>query len=132
MSLDWSFSKTPDQQNLVWDENGKMTTTAEALVWAAMLIDIGTIRKNNIDEWHFRIQFLKSIGVTWIEVWNNAEYEGSKPFYPTYDDIADHIGLRTNVSTIARLKWVRRIMRQHENRVQQDVTREIEARGDQS
>lgn len=126
MSLDWSVSKVNNYETVCFDEDEKLRAITEALVFGAMMIDVGGINKANIDEWHFRISFLKSIGVTWLERY--VPNGSPESVYPSYDDIADHLGLRTNVTTLARQKWIRQTIRRHELNIEKDIAWEMKQR----
>lgn len=135
MSLDWSIERVQDFESRCWrpspmaEDKSKnrvvLEVDTEALVWAAMMIDVGSIRRTNIDEWHFRIEYLKRLEIEWHSIWDGKK---SIPTYPTYDQIADHIGLSTNVSTVARQKWIKRIARGLEREVERSIKREIQER----
>lgn len=135
MSLDWSVENVLDFENRCYrpspfsEDKGHgrvvLQVDTEALVHGAMQVDIGGIRTINVNEWHFRIEYLKRVGINWLTKWDG---EKSVPVWPTYDAICDHIGLRTNVATTARQKWIRKVARYLERETEEAIQREISKR----
>lgn len=136
MSLDWSIDRVKNFEERCWRENpsdgpgeGKFTLEVDtyALVWGAMTLCIGSIRNNNIDEWDFRVQFLERLNIDWATMWDG---EKSVPVYPTREQIADHVGLGTNVSTMARRKWMNQVVRSLELEIEQAQQRAENEKGE--
>lgn len=138
MSLDYSLGNIPNFKTRCWEDVPKeqrdraagigkrrMNTDTEALIWGSMLIDLGSIRKNNIEEWCFRIDVLKKCGFSWMEQFDDDEIV---PFYPTREAVEEHIGLSTNVSTMTRAKWMNKIKRRLEKEAEQEINRQLTQR----
>jgi hypothetical protein len=121
MSLDWNVSAVPNHKTRCFvpdtaprrEGKHRLADDTNALIWGAIALDLGSIKKKNVDEWLFRIDFCRSIDRRWIEQFEGDNVVG---YYPSLDAIEDHIGLTTNVITLTRLQWVRKMARWLENR----------------
>ena len=126
MSLDWTVEKVKDYKTRCWrdspmvEDEGKGRVVLEvdtyALVWGAMKLDLGGIRRNNIDEWDFRIRFCERLNLGWATLWDG---EKEIAVFPTRQQIAEHVGLGTNVSTRTRQQWIKKIARSLERETEQ-------------
>lgn len=126
MSLDWSIDRVHNWKERCYRpspmraDKGKkrvvLEIDTEALVWGTMVVCIGQIRNSNIDEWDYRIQFLKRLGMSWSGIWDGKKDVDT---FPDYDQIADHIGLSTNVIFVARQKWMKQTTRRLEREIEQ-------------
>jgi hypothetical protein len=86
------------EQNLA-DGERMLTENTHALIWTTMLVDMSELTADNAKEWHWRLAFLKEIGVT--IPWDSV---------PSTDMLRDHAGLRTNAVKHTRSQFMRRTM----------------------
>ena len=123
MSLDYQLSEIENWQELCVrlesekKEEWHMTPLqpkTHALVWASMLIEMGTINEKNVDEWDFRLRciYRLDLGPT------------NKHYMPTREDIEKHIGLRVNVVTVSRAKFMTRCKKMLEQAVKDEIWRD--------
>lgn len=132
MSLDWTVDKIENYETRCWipstnpkyegEKRKTLNPETEMLIWATMQIDLPAIRVQTIDEWHFRCQFLERVGISWFTEWDGDK---SNACYPTYDQIADHVGLRTNVTKVSRTTWLRKILRRLEKEIDLQIEGEM-------
>jgi hypothetical protein len=95
VSLDYDFSKCENAKDLMSDEEWPITN---AIIWGCISTGIGTITKDNADEWYARNRFMD-------EVYN---VQGRI----TRADVEKRIGLHTNVyPEETRNVWYKRIGR---------------------
>ena len=92
-----------------------------AMTWWAMSVDLHGVTEKNVDEWLFRIRYARRVG--WfvrrqglIEEWTEEGWS-TRPI--TRKDMESVVGLKVNVATTSRSKWLKR--------VQQQIVREIES-----
>ena len=113
MSLNWDVTACQPPANF---DNPGDTNRLDSLIWGALYVDIGTITNANIGEWVWRVEFLRrSLG------------DGRSPFTLRYADGREQklhradlrrwVGLRTNVTTTSRKKFIKKIMDQMVNQV---------------
>lgn len=99
MSLSYELTDINNYERLCWEDlNGEqvLSNVTEAIVFATMYVDIGTITKANADEFYIRYDmFCRASGMT-----NRL----------SISDIKDHIGLRTNVSTETKAKFQQKVL----------------------
>lgn len=82
-------------------EQQRWHPVTDALVWKMMAIDMGTITAKNVDEVWFRVRLLQLL--------DGADLKSqTRDIFISRQDLVDHIGLSTNVSTKSRTEWLRR------------------------
>jgi hypothetical protein len=97
MSLNWDVKNCKDQENTGWDKDDSVLHDTNRLVWGAFCgVHLGSITVKNVDEWIWRVEFLKLVNRPWM-----ADHE-----YPTVEAIDRHIGLWTNCDTKTRKQWL--------------------------
>jgi hypothetical protein len=111
MALEWNLTKIKDSDNICWQkdkETGEelMSQLTNALIWATMIVSLGEITKRNIDEWLFRLEYLREVN--------------QDPFtaHVSREDLEKHIGLYTNASQRTRAQFKRDCAAVSERRVQ--------------
>lgn len=121
MSLNWDITNVANRDSVCWladptkeaPERRRLNFVTEALIWATLAVDIGTITADNISEWQWRLAFLDQCG-------NRGKFlvtpvkKGSKKLEErgfTDDELRQHIGLRTNVTTTTRKAWLAKQLR---------------------
>jgi len=108
MSLNWQLSKIKDYETVCWINEGdqrKLSPLTECIIWGTFALDIGKITEKNVNEWMWRMAFLKQLNK------GNLVYERhsdgvSKGRSFTREELVQHIGLLTNVTTMTRAQFV--------------------------
>ena len=111
MPLQYDLIKIPNYTSLCFDESGRIKQNTETLIFSTMLVDIGEITADNIDEWLFRLAF-------YAQVTNNAGLAQDL----NEEFIIAHAGLRTNVGNKSRAKYITRITKL----VCDEITKELQ------
>jgi hypothetical protein len=116
MSLNWNISKIADHKSVCLreNENGDGSCLKELtnnLIWMTIAVDLGEITAKNVDEWKFR---LNCIALVYDEKWQTEI---------TREDIAQHIGLSTNVSSTTRKQFIAKMARALESEVSNSIRR---------
>lgn len=107
MSLNWSITDVKDwEQVSMREENGLEGTKTNALVWAALSLDLSSITAKNVDEWLFRLSIVEKYRGALI--WRTVEGK-QEDYLFTREDIIRRIGLSTNVSTKTRTAWLNKM-----------------------
>jgi hypothetical protein len=95
----------------------------EAMTWWSMSLDLCGVTEKNIDEWLFRIKYARKVG------WFNRD-QGKFPYLTedgwttrpiTRKDMESVVGLKCNVATTSRSKWLRRVQQQIAAQVDEEV-----------
>ena len=98
MSLNWSITDIKNWEAVsMKEENGIEGNKTEALIWACMAVDLGSITKKDVDEFFFR-----------VETWEKLRGSFLCDYTMTREDIERRIGLSTNVSNVTRTKWLKK------------------------
>lgn len=105
MSLNWDANRCANPIPADANEAGGR----ECLIWGSIAVDVGEITDKNVDEWLFRFKFLESVGRSIT----------NQPM--TRSIIERWIGLRMNVITQPRKKWMKRVMENIERDVEYSV-----------
>ncbi len=117
MSLDYKLSDIqgwreqclrPSEEHPGKDRLARKTN---ALIWASLLVDLGCIDEGNVDEWDFRLRVIYRMGLGPTDDKDR----------PTRDDIEQHIGLRTNVYTISRVRFMTKAKKMLEQAVKDEL-----------
>lgn len=120
MSLDWDIGKVVNRETLCYIGEGdkcKLNPVTFSLIHATMAVDLGKISKENVAEWLWRLEFLEAIRKgDWL-----LTDEGARSF--TRDEVAAHIGLRTNVCDTKRPAFIKRWLKIIERDVDSTVHR---------
>ena len=107
MSLNYDLGEIPDYKNLCWlpdevDEDGKETFSinpvTRALTFHAMSIGMREITKKNWKEFFIRVAALEAVEGAFLHGFDEEEKK-SFPRPITKEDVVNHIGLATNVTT---------------------------------
>lgn len=120
MSLNFDLSAVKQRLGDRWDEITTSPDTLGApegeqrwhavtdfLIWASLEVDLGDVTEKNVDEWCFRLGLLRL---------TTENFEGDVrrdigDFKLNRNDIVNHIGMRTNVTTKTRANWLARIFK---------------------
>lgn len=101
MSLNWDSTKCNPAEPV--DDND--FNSRECMIWGSVAVDIGEITEKNIDEWVFRLRFLDRLG---RGITNTPVPESV---------VRRWIGLKMNVVTEPRKKWMKKRL----DRLERDV-----------
>lgn len=101
MALNWELGEIANWKEVCRTENGTLAGITECLIWATMTVGLGRITASNAKKFHDR-----------LHAWETA----IGPFrsddqHLTFDDVARHIGLRTNVSNLTNAQFRKKLMR---------------------
>jgi hypothetical protein len=89
MSLNWNLSKIANKDTVCFtttpDGERQLRGLTERLIWTTMSVSLGEITAKNVEEWVFRLHCVGRV------------YGDDSLTTITRDQIAQHIGLTTNV-----------------------------------
>jgi hypothetical protein len=97
MALNWNIEKCKNYKQLT---EGSESVTTDVMIWATMIVGIGTITKANYKEFYARLHLVELISGTLIT-------EKGKPHYLTLSDVERRIGLTTNVGNTSRPQFIK-------------------------
>lgn len=149
MSLDWNIGKVPNKEKTCYIGSDPQTKTlnpvTEALTWRSMSLDIGLIEERNVPEWLFRTRYYSRLFGKplnrMIEVCGHCGQDKrecgddgtckhewkqemeSFDFSP--EDIRAHIGLYTNVRTLSRAGFLKKVQKQLVYEIEREAQRLI-------
>lgn len=99
----WDLITTSYETRGKPDGNQQWHPVTDALIWATMMVDLGSITEKNIDEWCFRMGLI-------LKLTGKAHLVGSLgSYFISRADIENHIGLKTNVTTKSRSAFLTKI-----------------------
>lgn len=94
MALRWNLDAIKDKETICF--NGDyLNPLTEGLIWATILVGMGTITEENAEEFYHRLQFVNRLD--------------KEPDNITLTTIQEHIGLRTNVSDLSWNMFVKHV-----------------------
>lgn len=100
MSLDFDLGGIKNYKELCWTDaetGGKrLAGLTHTLVWDTMVIGLNEVTEKNIDEWMYRLHIMDRAYPRGFEI--------------TRQDLVNHIGLRTNTSTLTRAAFKKKAM----------------------
>lgn len=101
LNVDASRVKNADTVCFVGEgDNRQWAPLTTTIAFFTMSADIGEITAENAEEFYCRCALLN-------DIYASASIE--RPVEITIDDIRAHIGLRTNVLTLSRTKWMAKV-----------------------
>ena len=107
MSLNWdSTNCNPAEPVDDNDFNGR-----ECMIWGSIAVDLGEVNEKNVDEWMFRLRFLERIG------------RGITSTPMPESIVRRWVGLKMNVITENRKKWMKKRM----DRLERDVEYQLKS-----
>jgi hypothetical protein len=127
MPLTWSLENVQDSDELCWveatqdDPNhgvvaGKkyMSPVTNSLIWSTIAVDLPGPTAANVGEFFARLRLTEMMHgpflIRAVDPETGKRPEGEAAFI-TIDEVIAHIGLRCNVGTETRAKWLKRIGR---------------------
>jgi hypothetical protein len=121
MSLDWDITNCKNREAIQEEENGEWAIT-NALIWATMSNDIGSIKPKNVADFYARTKVTELFGALVTNY--NKDTDEISPYSMTFGDIEKRIGMYSNVFTITPLQWLKKIetFSQHDNQKDYNVT----------
>jgi hypothetical protein len=121
MPLNYDYSKIKEtvktwEPDGTFDEDGeplgRVTQILESLIWATMSVGMNTITEKNWKDFYTR---MKLLGID-----RNLLRKDDEGFYSvpiSAQEVKDHIGLRTNASTLTKAEVLKRVYRETYNNV---------------
>lgn len=105
MALHWDSTKcNPPEPADDNDFNGR-----ECMIWGSIAVDMGEITEKNVGEWMFRLRFLERIG------------QGISTVSIPESVVRRWVGLKMNVFTETRKKWMKKRMERLEEQVEYNL-----------
>lgn len=114
MSLDWYH-----RDNEAVRELPLYKEWHEVIVFATMAVDLGKIDEKTWPEWQWRMEFMKQCGLRIASRW--VEGHGRIALWPSKETMQLFFGLSTNVTTITRKQWIKKIVQQMENQTNREL-----------
>lgn len=117
MSLDYKLSDIENwrerclRQSEEQPGKQRLARKTNALIWASLLVDLGGIDEYNAEEWDFRLRVIYRMGLGPTDDKDR----------PTREDIEQHTGLRTNVYTLTRAKFMTKAKKMLEQAVKDEL-----------
>ena len=106
MALNWNLSGIKDSKKLCWVQNDEalvLHSVTNSLIWATLIVGMGSITEKNHKEFHLRcLDLQKADGYQPLTEISDGEGD---PRTFTYEEVKAHIGLKTNVTFIGQAKW---------------------------
>lgn len=110
MSLNFNYSKCKDADQLVNPMRpDEMHPITHFLIWNCMAIDVGSITEQMVDEIWFRTKLRCLTDDVCGARYSNGPDKPDTKIHITRDDIVRHIGLTTNVMTLTRPQWLKKM-----------------------
>ena len=106
MSLDWDITNCKNMEALQNEENGEWAIT-NALIWATMSNDIGSLKPKNVADFYARTKVTELFGALVTKY--DKDTDECNPYLMTFGDIEKRIGMFSNVFTITPLQWLKKI-----------------------
>jgi hypothetical protein len=121
MALNWDITNCKNVEAIKEEENGEWAIT-NALIWATLSNDIGSIKPKNAADFYARTKVTELFGALVTNY--DKETDAITPYSMTFGDIEKRIGLFSNVCTITPLQWLKKIetFSQHDNQKDYNVT----------
>ena len=119
MALHWSIERVRDWKEIAEDDEQRKIT--EAVVWAALVYDLSSIREKTIDEWLFRQEFARRVD-DFYPIIRPRSHDHKRDLF-TRAEIERRIGLGTNVTTTSRAAFQKKLI----DKVVSDVNRAMRA-----
>jgi hypothetical protein len=119
MALHWSIERVKDWQEIANDTQQVKIT--EAVVWAALVYDLGNVTEKTLDEWLFRQEFARRIDHFHPIIRPKSQDHKRDVF--TRAEPERRIGLSTNVTTTTRPAFEKKLI----DKVVNDITRALNA-----
>jgi hypothetical protein len=100
MSLNWDMKKVSDVESL--HESSSEWAISETIIFATMIVDLGSITEKNIDEWEWRLAFYQAI-------YGPLMRKDGKPHFLVRENVERRMGLKVNVVDRKRNEWLKKI-----------------------
>ena len=120
VSLDFDYSACHGRES--WGQRD--WDMLDKLIWGTMVVDIGTITDANISEWLFRMTFGDRIlsGRGYFVM----RYQFDEDIPLTAAHLRKFVGLKTNVTTTTRAKWMKKVISQATSLIESRVSSELQ------
>jgi hypothetical protein len=114
MALNWNIEKCQNFEELKTDKEWPVT---DILIWATMIVSIGTITEKNYKEFYARLHLVEKLSGSLTSV-------NGKENYITLEQVKRRIGLQTNVSTIPRSTFLKQKVGRYFKEITESGTQE--------
>ena len=104
MALHWSLESCNNYDELMDDNNWGVTN---ALIWTTMVIGMGRISADNVDEFFARVDTAQK--ATGQLCYATDEQGEMSPYMITHADIVRRIGLGTNASSMTKTQFFKHV-----------------------
>lgn len=125
MSLDWDTTGIENSEEVCFFISGEgnrcLSGVTEALIWATMEIDIGTITEKNWLEFWMRLAMADAVYGEGKIRYLDKDTSKYRTRSITKDEVRAHIGLRTNVSTRPSATFYKKMRERVENQEKRDA-----------
>ncbi len=102
MALHWNMTKVHDCEKL--HESDMEWAITESVIWSTIVVDLGSITEDNLDEWEWR-----------LAVWQNLHgafmRSGGEEYYIVRKHIERRVGLSVNVVDIKRSNFIKKLFK---------------------
>jgi len=120
VSLDFDYSACHGRESWLqrdWE-------ILDKLIWGTMIVDIGTITDANISEWLFRMTLGDRIHSNRGYFVMRYQFDEEIPL--TAAHLRKFVGLKTNVTTTTRAKWMKKVISQATSLIESRVSSELQ------
>jgi len=116
MPLNFDYSRCVDREN--WTDADR--AELEFFIWGTMAVDIGEITDDNLEEWLFRMRLFDMVHEH-FHIYRVGDDGKTVRTELGIDHLRKFIGLRCNVTTTTRAKWMKRFVAMAEDQGNREV-----------
>ena len=125
MSLNWNLGRIKDHSTVCW-VGEEMNPVTHSLLFSTMIVDMGEITEENADEFYFRTEMASKVGGPPMRRVKEDSESGFEGVDYSYEDIRKHIGLTTNVFTVSRAAFLKKMAKCLERDIEAQIRHEHE------
>jgi hypothetical protein len=97
MGLNWDLTRIKNYKAVTRDPNTRgLLRTVEDLIWLTIPFGLGGVTEKNVEEWKWRLAFLKTVTQDEFYAKFNTEF------------LKGLVGLTTNATQLTRAQWVKK------------------------
>jgi len=100
MALHWDMTKVKDCKKL--HESDMEWAITESVIWSTMVVDLGSITEDNLDEWEWRLAVWQNLNGAFMR-------SGGDEYYIVRKHIERRVGLSVNVANITRSSFIKKL-----------------------
>lgn len=120
MALHFDYSKTNTEG---WTDRDY--EVMNHFIWGSICVDMGSITEKNLEEWLFRMEFYNTVSRYPTKYFGYLDAEGKEQDYGL-EDLRKCVGLVTNVYTMPRKTWIKKVVDHLVKDIANDVKRDME------